>query len=319
MKNLLSRPVGRRELMIKGGALSASASLVATAGSGLLWGAVPPADDQESVDEASSPTGTVKIATPGIRADASRSKKPVYLPVDPKPSLAACAVAEALFWTDIMMEHALFFTLLMPGERLKAERNQAAKFQQDFNALSRYLRGVHWRNETLPTLAKTTIPRVQSLIQFKETMRKRQEQGKLNSLVWPSFFAHTSSEAQRFIDRLTSFAQGDGALHLVETGKFWTKIMAEHLEFVSHLLDPQERTLAAKADEAAKRFYGVQASIATTSLVDLQNLANDVIDFKVAAEQGIDAGTIKSIIDPALADHVLREAIKFRHELLIAA
>ncbi|MGI8918156.1 MAG: DUF2935 domain-containing protein [Pyrinomonadaceae bacterium] len=46
---------------------------------------------------------------------------------------------------------------------------------------------------------------------------------------------------------------------------------------------------------------------------------NDIIDFKTAAEKGIQTGKIKSIIHPALADHVRREAIKFADELKRAA
>jgi hypothetical protein len=47
--------------------------------------------------------------------------------------------------------------------------------------------------------------------------------------------------------------------------------------------------------------------------------AQTIIDFKTAAEKGIQSGTIKSIIHPALADHVRREAIRFRDELIRAA
>lgn len=47
--------------------------------------------------------------------------------------------------------------------------------------------------------------------------------------------------------------------------------------------------------------------------------AQTIIDFKTAAEKGILAGHIKSIIHPALADHVRREAVRFRNELMRAA
>jgi hypothetical protein len=40
-----------------------------------------------------------------------------------------------------------------------------------------------------------------------------------------------------------------------------------------------------------------------------------VIDFKTAAVKGIQAGKIKSIIHPTLADHVRREAVKCSDEL----
>lgn len=43
--------------------------------------------------------------------------------------------------------------------------------------------------------------------------------------------------------------------------------------------------------------------------------ANDILEFKTQAVRGIEAGKIKSIIDPRLADHVRREAQKFIDEL----
>ena len=43
--------------------------------------------------------------------------------------------------------------------------------------------------------------------------------------------------------------------------------------------------------------------------------ANEIVDFKTAAEEGIEAGQIRSIIHPTLADHVRREAVKFVDDL----
>jgi hypothetical protein len=43
--------------------------------------------------------------------------------------------------------------------------------------------------------------------------------------------------------------------------------------------------------------------------------AETILDFKTKAARGIEAARIKSIIDPRLADHVRREALKFIDEL----
>ena len=42
--------------------------------------------------------------------------------------------------------------------------------------------------------------------------------------------------------------------------------------------------------------------------------AETILDFKTKAARDIEAGRIKSIIDPRLADHVRREALKFIDE-----
>ncbi len=47
--------------------------------------------------------------------------------------------------------------------------------------------------------------------------------------------------------------------------------------------------------------------------------AETIYDFKTQTARDIEAGRIKSIIDPRLADHVGREALKFIDELKRAA
>ena len=69
------------------------------------------------------------------------------------------------------------------------------------------------------------------------------------------------------------------------------------------------------ADYRMKR-YGMKLEAAPVGSKDLAMAAvQQIINFKVAAERGIQAGQIKSIIHPALADHVRREAVRFKDEL----
>ncbi len=51
----------------------------------------------------------------------------------------------------------------------------------------------------------------------------------------------------------------------------------------------------------------------------IYSAAQTILDFKTEAARDIEAGRIKSIIDPRLADHVRREALKFADELNRAA
>ena len=87
--------------------------------------------------------------------------------------------------------------------------------------------------------------------------------------------------------------------------------MGDHAQFISHLLDPEEIALIEKADKTATMFRAAKGSPHSS----LEPLADEVINFKEAALDGILAGKIRSIILPALADHVRREAIKFKDEL----
>ena len=90
--------------------------------------------------------------------------------------------------------------------------------------------------------------------------------------------------------------------------------MGEHAGFIAHLLDPEERELVTKALEASDGFQKLHAN-RPADKDPVIKAVDEIIDFKIAAEKGIELGQIKSIIHPALADHVRREALKAADEL----
>ena len=149
-------------------------------------------------------------------------------------------------------------------------------------------------------------------------MRDEQAAGRLQSLVWPSFFEHTAREAERFTKRLDQFSRGDTSINIKEAAEFWTIIMGEHADFIAHLLDPEESALIRKAMQTSDAFRRMHKSV-PSSKGPVEQAVDDIIDFKTAAEKGIQTGKIKSIIHPALADHVRREALKAADELRRAA
>src|SRR5687767_4731930 len=59
----------------------------------------------------------VGTSTPGVTTKNGGSK-PVYVPEEGSKDPIAHSIAENLFWTDILMEHAKFFAMLMPGPDL---------------------------------------------------------------------------------------------------------------------------------------------------------------------------------------------------------
>jgi hypothetical protein len=56
--------------------------------------------------------------------------KPTYVAQAKDP--LAYAIADNLFWNDIMIEHSMFFQMLMPGREVEAERRQAEEFTRQF-------------------------------------------------------------------------------------------------------------------------------------------------------------------------------------------
>ncbi len=237
--------------------------------------------------------------------------KPVYLPAG--DDAVSHSIADTLFWTDQMAEHASFFVMLMPGRELAGPRARAEKFQASFAAQMEKTRTARLDKTNYAAFNRSTVDMTKSLIDFKREMQHAQESGRMRSLVWPLFFDHTAREGERFVRRLDQLSKGDADLDASEVVEFWARIMDEHAEFIAHLLDPQEDALIEKALSSSAAFRELREKRGSKAEADA--LAKGIIDFKTAAGKGITAGKIKSIIPPALADHVRREAVKFEDEL----
>jgi hypothetical protein len=271
---------------------------------------------------------------PGGSAPESRYEKVMVLPKLEDDDPARHAWADARFTADILAEHALFFALLMPEEVAATERAEALDFMRSFTALyERIDSGGPPERSGLKRFAQDVNEEIKPFIEYKARLGEAQTTGKLRSLVWPLFFDHTRNEAERWERRLNELAGGESEFDRGEVVRFWTNIMDEHARFVAHLLDPDEFELIEKSFSTANVFRdlggpgGAVAALAGEPGAVLDSLAKNpeldavmsaaqtILDFKTQAVRDIEAGRIKSIIEPRLADHVRREALKFLNEL----
>lgn len=262
-------------------------------------------------------------------------EKPVVVPHFGNQDPAAHAWADARFAVDIMAEHGLFFALLMPPETAGEERKEALRFNETFTNLYQLIDTTPPNRNELKSFVSKVTEEIKPFIEYKARLGEAQATGKLRSLVWNLFFDHTRHEAERWTRRLETLANGESEFDKDEVSTFWTNIMDEHARFVAHLLDPDEYELIEKAMSASRVFAdlhkggigGVAAAAfhepatVVNSLVDnpetsaVLSAAETILDFKTKAARDIEAARIKSIIDPRLADHVRREALKFVDEL----
>ncbi|HWL35634.1 MAG TPA: DUF2935 domain-containing protein [Frankiaceae bacterium] len=262
-------------------------------------------------------------------------EKPVVVPAEGDDTLAHHAWADARFATDIMSEHAFFFALLMPVELAAVQREEALRFHREFGALHDRIvgSGPPAPGDTAAFCAEV-VEAIKPFAEYKATLGVAQRDGTLRSLVWPLFFDHTRHEAERWSRRLEQVGSGYSEFDRREVVPFWSEIMDEHCRFVAHLLDPDEfklieqamaasavfETFTGGAGDAARALVTEPAAV-TKALVHHPELdavlsaARELLDFKTSAARDIEAGRIMSIIDPRLADHVRREALKFVDEL----
>jgi len=240
--------------------------------------------------------------------------KPIYVAPPGNLDPVAHSVADTLFWGDIMMEHVTFFVMMMPGADLAAPRSEAERFQRQFADRLGKLRASRLDRANYAAFNAETLRLVGALTDYKRRMHDAQASGRMHSLAWPSFFDHTAKEAMRFSARLAQLNGGNAHFDRREVIPFWADKMEEHSLFMAHLLDPDEKVLIEASQASAKAFGKLEASPPAAKDPALV-AAQTIIDFKTAAGKGILAGQIKSIIHPALADHVRREAVRFKDEL----
>jgi hypothetical protein len=274
--------------------------------------------------------------TPNAGGPESKYEKVVVVPNRDDRDPANHAWSEARFATDILSEHGLFFALLMPQELAKEERAEALEFYREFGEMHREVAGSKPPERSgVKTFLGRIRERVLPFIEYKQRLGDAQKAGKLRSLVWPLFFDHTRHEAERWTRRFDAIAHGEVDYQRKEVVTFWTNIMDEHARFVAHLLDPEEYELIEKAFKTAEVFRQLQkdgvagavSALASQPGVVADSLgknpemdavmsaAQTMLDFKTQAVRDIESARIKSIIEPRLADHVRREALKFVNEL----
>jgi hypothetical protein len=263
------------------------------------------------------PSFQVLTRRPGLPPE-SPTEKPVVVPATADRDPGHHAWADAGFATDIMAEHAVFMAMLIPVGTAEDELGQALSFANRFLMLNQRVSSMPppGRGELRPFVS-SIVSELQPLIDFKFLVAEEQRTGRARTLIWPLFADHIRKEAERWSRRLTQLAGGQSELDRMEVLSFWVDIMEEHARFIAHLLDPDEFALIDKAMEFSKTGRELEANPAPA----IQNpqmalgLVQEIIDFKTAGARGIETAQIKSIIDPRLADHVRREAVKFADEL----
>lgn len=171
---------------------------------------------------------------------------------------------------------------------------------------------------TVQQLNHRALQLLNGLIQFKESILREVEAGRLFTANYPLLIQHIIREAKLYrssVEGLTSTHQVSYRM-LLGTEEFWNQIMMEHALFIRGLLDPTEESLIQTANDIAMDFEELLEMARTRDFMVMQGTLSQkslietikIRDFKAAGTQGILSTEIASIILPLLADHVLREA-----------
>lgn len=175
-------------------------------------------------------------------------------------------------------------------------------------------------------LNSQAIQLTRSLADFKSRVLNGVHNCNIFTYILPTMIEHLLEEADTYIEYLEKLQNGIDPYQdsrFMEVKAFWDHIMAEHAQFVAHLLDPSEAKLIQQANRFAEKFFRLAREAEwlksrgrfdryMRALIQEEIRAvTEIRNFKKTGEELILACQVKSIIIPLLADHILREANHF--------
>lgn len=239
------------------------------------------------------------------------------------------SLTENRFWLRIMKEHAKF---LGDGFNRKDTQliQQTDRFYHYFEQQEKRAYEVPNNVALIRKLNEDSIELVKGFRNFKRNLLILIINCKVMGFNFPLLVDHTAREAEYFMRTLKKFNKGildpiqDA---IINENVFWLKIMMEHSRFIASLLDQSERNLVHtalkfgddfeillnQARDVESMLYHKQPTYPIIGKLnkDSENAATEIRDFKKAGLDFIKNCQIRNVIDPLLADHVLREANHF--------
>ncbi|MFJ7728134.1 DUF2935 domain-containing protein [Neobacillus sp. NPDC097160] len=239
------------------------------------------------------------------------------------------SLTENKFWLRIMKEHSYF---LGEGFNHKDKHliQQTDRFYHYFEEQEKRAYQTPNNVTAVRKLNEDSIQLVLGLRNFKRNLLILIINCKVMGFNFPLLVDHIAREAEYFMRTLKKFNEGildpiqDA---IIKENVFWLKIMMEHSRFIASLLDQSERNLVRTALKFGDDFEVLlnQARDVESMLYrksptypiigklnkDSENAAQEIRAFKQAGLDFIKNCQIRNVIDPLLADHVVREADHF--------
>jgi hypothetical protein len=169
-------------------------------------------------------------------------------------------------------------------------------------------------------LNQNALMLARQMLQFNQSVLDDVLACRMFTVIYPSELEHLVNEAQNYIAMLTRLISGAVEMAPREFAlqqAFWNENMGQHAQYIEGSLDPTESALQAQAAAFAREFARLvqQAQTAEQRLQILPQVtmrseaATERIQrYKAEGTEGILSCSVRSIIIPLLADHVLREA-----------
>jgi hypothetical protein len=158
---------------------------------------------------------------------------------------------------------------------------------------------------------------IDAFINFKTMVLNEVLSCNITTSIYPLMIQHLIHESDMYSTQLMRLESGEDIdkPDASQTESFWDQIMLEHALFIRGMLDPTENDLINTANDFANEYSQLLAKLDQAADTMINNITSETLaetvkfrDFKEAGVKGINECKIRSIIQPLLADHVLREA-----------
>jgi len=203
------------------------------------------------------------------------------------------------FWSRQLSEHALFVHLGLLDMPL---RTRAQELHEQWELYRQSRKGLPTRE-----IAGRALGLAMDTRSFLGHVYERLGKGQWIGWLFPLFIDHIRREGDYFIEVLQHKPQEPEVVC-----KNWLVFMAEHAAFAAHLLDPVESAKIRQATAFIGQFEKLHAGCAAMNeqLLSLTEKTGKELD-QYFAGLGVGTAKLKSIIHPALAEHILREGRRF--------
>ncbi len=156
-------------------------------------------------------------------------------------------------------------------------------------------------------------------IKFNEDLLDNVLKCKVATFIYPEMLDHLLHETKFYMDILLDLQEKmTSKKDIIEKQVFWNHIMEEHALFIRGYLDPSEEKLIKTANGFAEIFKKLLEETKKADKKDIEKITEknlkatkDIMEFKKNATEGLLKCEIKGLLNPLLADHVLREANRY--------
>jgi hypothetical protein len=216
------------------------------------------------------------------------------------------AWAEARWAADMASEDALLLSMMLPTETAPERKQEAQRMHDRALKLFQRVDALGPSGVGDPrSLASDVRSALQPVLDLLRACRAAQEEGTLQSLAWPSLLRCAEEGLAASLDRIDAAATGAPMGTVASVASTHAPRLARLALVTAHLLDPLEGAWTGRFRDVARRL-----DLAGGAPAGADEAFAAAVSAWTDCARAVEGGQVQSILNPMLADHLRREAVK---------